>query len=70
MGVCCVAESPIVHNTILTGSYDEYMRAWDVRSISKPVNGTLVCLGGGVWRIKHHPFVRDVVLTVVCTMDL
>ncbi|XP_044477520.1 diphthine methyltransferase homolog [Mangifera indica] len=64
------SESPIDPNTVLTGGYDEHMRAWDVGSISKPVNGTLVCLVGGVWRIKHHPFVRDVVLTVVCTMDL
>ncbi|MFQ6665822.1 hypothetical protein Gotur_032418 [Gossypium turneri] len=63
MGVCCNAKSPTDPNTILTGSYDEYLRVWDLRSISRPVNETSVCLGGGVWRIKHHPFVSGLVLT-------
>ncbi|KAJ0106160.1 hypothetical protein Patl1_18065 [Pistacia atlantica] len=63
MGVCCIAKSPSDPNTVLTGSYDEHLRVWDVRSISKPVNETSVCLRGGVWRIKHHPFVPGVVLT-------
>ncbi|CAN0890734.1 Diphthine methyltransferase homolog [Linum grandiflorum] len=62
MGVCCIAKNPNDPNTLLTGSYDEYLRLWDVRSISKPVNQVSVCLGGGVWRIKHHPFVPDVTL--------
>ncbi|CAN0923104.1 Diphthine methyltransferase [Linum grandiflorum] len=62
MGVCCIAKSPSNPNTLLTGSYDEYLRMWDVRSISKPVNQVSVCLGGGVWRLKHHPFVPDVAL--------
>ncbi|XP_034896799.1 uncharacterized protein [Populus alba] len=62
MGVCCIAKSPRDPNILLTGSYDEYLRLWDVRSISKPVNETSVCLGGGVWRVKHHPYVPGVVL--------
>ncbi|KAB2066739.1 hypothetical protein ERO13_A09G171200v2 [Gossypium hirsutum] len=62
MGVCCIAKSPTDPNTILTGSYDEYLRVWDLRCISRPVNETSVCLGGGVWRIKHHPFVSGLVL--------
>ncbi|GMI71475.1 hypothetical protein like AT5G63010 [Hibiscus trionum] len=62
MGVCCIAKSPTDPNTILTGSYDEYLRVWDLRSISRPVNEASVCLGGGVWRIKHHPFVSGLVL--------
>lgn len=62
MGVCCIAKSPSDPNTLLTGSYDEYLRLWDVRSISKPVNKTSVCLGGGVWRVKHHPYVPGVAL--------
>lgn len=62
MGVCCIAKSPTDQNTILTGSYDEYLRVWDLRCISRPVNETSVCLGGGVWRIKHHPFVSGLVL--------
>ncbi|KAH7550481.1 hypothetical protein ACOSP7_024176 [Xanthoceras sorbifolium] len=62
MGVCCITKSPSDPNILLTGSYDEYLRVWDVRSISKPVNETSICLGGGVWRIKHHPSVPGIVL--------
>ncbi|CAK9156551.1 unnamed protein product [Ilex paraguariensis] len=62
MGVCCIAKSPSDPYTLLTGSYDEYLRVWDVRSISKPINESSICLGGGVWRIKHHPFVPGFVL--------
>ncbi|KAI5329788.1 PREDICTED: diphthine methyltransferase [Prunus dulcis] len=63
MGVCCIVKNPNGPNTVLTGSYDEYLRVWDVRSISRPVNETSICLGGGVWRIKYHPFVSGLVLT-------
>ncbi|KNA14881.1 hypothetical protein SOVF_103340 [Spinacia oleracea] len=62
MGVCCIVKNPNDPYSLLTGCYDEHLRVWDVRSISKPVNETSVCLGGGVWRIKYHPFVKDVVL--------
>lgn len=63
MGVCCISKSPIDPNCLLTGSYDEYLRVWDIRSISKPINETSIGLRGGVWRIKHHPFVPCLVLT-------
>ncbi|KAJ6882328.1 Diphthine methyltransferase [Populus alba x Populus x berolinensis] len=62
MDICCIAKNPIDPNILLTRSYDEYLRLWDVRSISKPVNETLVCLGRGVWRVKHHPSVQGEVL--------
>ncbi|XP_052174691.1 uncharacterized protein LOC127789760 [Diospyros lotus] len=62
MGVCCISKSPSNPHTLLTGSYDEFLRAWDVRSISKPINETSLCLGGGVWRIKPHPSVPALVL--------
>ncbi|GMP33785.1 hypothetical protein CsSME_00006950 [Camellia sinensis var. sinensis] len=62
MGICCITKSPSDPHTLFTGSYDEYLRVWDVRSISKPVNETSICLGGGVWRIKHHPSLPDLVL--------
>ncbi|KAL0304669.1 UNVERIFIED_CONTAM: Diphthine methyltransferase [Sesamum calycinum] len=70
MGVCCIAKSPSDPYTLLTGSYDEYLRIWDVRSTSKPVNESSICLGGGVWRIKHHPSTRTSLDGFVCTMDL
>lgn len=63
MGVCSIAKSPSDPNTLLTGSYDEQLRIWDVRSTSRPVNEISVGLGGGVWRIKHHPVIPGLVLT-------
>lgn len=62
MGVCCIVKNPNDPYSLLTGSYDERLRVWDVRSISQPVNETSICLGGGVWRIKYHPFIKDLVL--------
>lgn len=62
MGVCCIAKSLNDPYKLLTGSYDENLRVWDVRAISKPTNETSICLGGGVWKIKPHPSVSDVVL--------
>ncbi|KAJ6765319.1 DIPHTHINE METHYLTRANSFERASE [Salix koriyanagi] len=57
-----IANSVGIYGMILPICYDEYLRLWDVRSISKPVNETLVCSGGGVWRVKRHPYVPGVVL--------
>lgn len=62
MGVCCIEKSLHDPNSLLTGSYDEFLRVWDLRSISKPVNETSISLGGGVWRVKHHPFIPGLVL--------
>lgn len=62
MGVCCIEQSPFSPYMVLTGSYDEFLRVWDVRSISKPINEKSICLGGGVWRIKHHPHISGLVL--------
>ncbi|KAK3414525.1 hypothetical protein EUGRSUZ_H00387 [Eucalyptus grandis] len=68
MGVCCITKSISDPNVVLTGSYDEHIRVWDIRSISKPVNQSSICFGGGVWRIKQHPHVRSVVLAA-CMHD-
>lgn len=62
MGVCCIAQNPLEGNMLLTGSYDEFLRVWDIRSMVKPVNVKSLNLGGGVWRIKYHPLIADVVL--------
>ncbi|KAG6504390.1 diphthine methyltransferase homolog [Zingiber officinale] len=63
MGVCCISQDPANTNILLTGSYDEFLRVWDVRSTSRPVCEKSLCLGGGVWRIKHHPYKSNLVLT-------
>ncbi|KAF8046415.1 hypothetical protein N665_2269s0001 [Sinapis alba] len=62
MGVCCILPSPSESYSIFTGSYDETLRVWDTGSVSRPVNEVSVSLGGGVWRIKHHPSLSGVVL--------
>jgi diphthine methyl ester acylhydrolase len=62
MGVCCIAQNPVEGNMLLTGSYDEYLRVWDMRLMAKPVNENSINLGGGVWRMKYHPSIADVVL--------
>ncbi|KAK1326246.1 WD-40 repeat-containing protein MSI5 [Acorus calamus] len=62
MGVCCITKVPTDSNMLLTGSYDEFLRVWDVRSASKPLSQSSISLGGGVWRLKIHPCVSDFVL--------
>lgn len=63
MGICSIAKSPSDPNIVLTGCYDEHLRVWDVRSISYPISETSICLGGGVWRVKHHPSIPGLILT-------
>ena len=36
-----------------SGSYDEDVRVWDVRTLRRPVS--TFSTGGGVWRLKWHP---------------
>lgn len=62
MGVCCVAQCPSDPNMLLTGSYDEFLRVWDMRCISRPIMENSLCLGGGVWRLKYHPLIGGLVL--------
>ena len=61
-GVCCIASSPFQEHTIVTGSYDEGVRLWDIRSGSRPIAGSETTAGGGVWRLKWHPTDPELVL--------
>ncbi|KAL4186410.1 hypothetical protein AMTRI_Chr09g13980 [Amborella trichopoda] len=62
MGVCSISKCPNSLNLLLTGSYDEHLRLWDVRSMQRPIVEEELCLGGGVWRIKHHPYLEGLLL--------
>ena len=61
MGVTSVVKSPshisganvANGNQIYTGSYDQYLRLFDIRNLRRPIHETDLC--GGVWRIKFHP---------------
>mmetsp|Transcript_29785 Transcript_29785/g.41130 ORF Transcript_29785/g.41130 Transcript_29785/m.41130 type:complete len:380 (-) Transcript_29785:89-1228(-) len=61
-GVCCISPSPWQEHVILTGSYDEKIRLWDTRSLSKPIVTTQVSAPGGVWRLKWHPDKRGMLV--------
>ena len=43
-GVCTISPHPVDAHLVATGSYDEHVRLWDVRNLSKPVVQTEVSL--------------------------
>lgn len=45
---------------LATGSYDDYLRIFDLRAFKNPL--TSVDLKGGVWRIKPDPVEKDLLL--------
>jgi len=55
-GATCVSHHPRNEHLVACGSYDETMFLYDVRYMSQ----TPLChsreLGGGIWRIKWHPY--------------
>ncbi|KAJ3301987.1 hypothetical protein HDV03_005520 [Kappamyces sp. JEL0829] len=52
-GVTTISRRPGDDYTIATGSYDEQVRLWDVRSLRTPHSA--LSTGGGVWRIRWAP---------------
>ena len=62
MGVCSIQTNPQIVHSLITGSYDENLRLWDMRMGASPVVKLEMGLGGGVWRLKWHPLDRGLVL--------
>eukprot|EP00892_Ulva_mutabilis_P010567 jgi/Ulvmu1/7883/UM004_0114.1 len=67
-GVCCIQSHLTREYEVATGSYDEHVRIWDLRSHSTPLLTQKVGLGGGVWRLKWHPEHHDIALAA-CMQD-
>lgn len=64
-GVTCLSYHPRKENLFASGSYDEGIRLWDIRCMTKPVICDKIDVGGGVWRIKWHP-IQDNIMLVAC----
>ena len=60
MGVTSMICDQRRENILITGSYDEHVRVWDVRNIKYEQQCWSV--GGGVWRIKPHNENPDLLL--------
>lgn len=62
MGVCSIQTNPFAEHELITGSYDENLRLWDMRMIHRPLTRVGLGLGGGVWRLRWHPLDKGLVL--------
>ncbi|KAN0030302.1 hypothetical protein ACTA71_010064 [Dictyostelium dimigraforme] len=62
MGVTSIHCHPTIENLVAVGSYDECLRIWDLQSLKQPII-TTDSLGGGIWRIKWHPFHKNKLVT-------
>ncbi|KAI9590358.1 hypothetical protein GQX74_008526 [Glossina fuscipes] len=60
-GVTCLLSHPNTEHLLLTGSYDEHLRAFDTRAMKQPLSE--INLKGGIWRLKCDPLKRNLILT-------
>ncbi len=54
-GVTAVTYHPFMEHIFCSGSYDEYIRLWDMRKMNSKEPLCSLHVGGGVWRVKWHP---------------
>ncbi|XP_064071810.1 diphthine methyltransferase isoform X1 [Vanessa tameamea] len=59
-GVTSIRNNVEVEHQLVTGSYDEKVRLWDLRQLKRCLSETDV--NGGVWRLKWHPFDKSIIL--------
>ncbi|KAJ8911653.1 hypothetical protein NQ315_005999 [Exocentrus adspersus] len=64
-GVTSLHTSCFKENILVSGSYDENIRLWDIRNIKNEVNSSH--MPGPVWRVKWNPFYENYLLAV-CMM--
>ncbi|CAI6344188.1 unnamed protein product [Macrosiphum euphorbiae] len=60
-GVTTCSSNKIRENIIVTGSYDENIRLWDIRNMKHSYNSVKV--DGGVWRLKWEPNKEEYLLS-------
>lgn len=56
-GVCCISSHPRREHVLVTGSYDETVRLWDVRMLQRPVETCQVGCAG--WHVQDSEHERD-----------
>lgn len=56
-GVTSIHSNIVEPHTLVTGSYDQFLRLWDTRNFNQPVSK--IDLEGGIWRLKWDPFKHE-----------